>query len=123
MCEEEFECVVVHRGEAIHQLLQGPHPLPLTDYTGGPDEVSIEVAGDEGVGEVLEELLEQAAYGVDVVIATSELGVVAPVYACAERVDEGDLPWDPEGLGEGEEKWVESRHIKVLMCMCVCLRR
>ena len=56
----------------------------------------IQVAGDERVREVLEELLEQAANGVDVVIATIQLGVVTLVYVHAQGVDERHLARDSD---------------------------
>ena len=119
VCEKKLECVVMDGREVVHQILQCPHLFLLVWDIRCSDEGNIQVAGDEGVREFLEELLEQAANGVDVVIASIQLGVVALVYIQTQRVDQCHLARDSDWTERKREKSLEKGECERYVCVSV----
>ena len=63
---EELEGVIVSRGELEDQLLQAAQSVLIVRFLRACHKIIVEVGGDSRVGQLLEELLEQAADSVDV---------------------------------------------------------
>lgn len=59
---------VVRVGEFVNDGVDGVAALCVVFEAGGVDEAVVGAAGQEGVGQLAEELLEEAGYAVDVVV-------------------------------------------------------